>query len=252
MSAGAPGTAALLRALRAQARAFVGDVPLVGVGVGALALSASIGASAPSDFASAPNEAKDAMADVIATVTAVYAAVMASIYGSFRYTIDRRTGVLAQRATLQPRRWGLAARVPFTALGGALVAGASILGSRWALAASLGIRGLDAGVVAATLIVGAAAAVWGLGVGLLVRAHLPSLFVAPFSLSAALAIAPLWPVVAAWLPLTVLLRAARLDLAPVGIDAATGPPSWVAVALSMIWTAVVLTAGAWAFLRRDL
>lgn len=252
MSAGASASAGLWPALRAQAQAFVGDLPLVGVGLSALALSASIGASAPADLASAPDEAKAAIAVVIATVTAVYAAVMASIYGAFRYTIGRRTGVLAQRATLQPRRWGLAARVPFTALGGALVAATSIVGSRLSLAASLGLRGLDTGVVVATLFVGAAAAVWGLGAGLVVRAHLPSLFVAPFSLSAALAVAHLWPVVAAWLPLAGFLRAARLDLAPLGIDAAVGPtPGW-ALALSIIWTITVLTAGAWAFLRRDL
>jgi hypothetical protein len=231
---------------------MVGDVPLAGVGVAALVLSASIGASAPADLASAPEEAKSAIAVVLVTVTAVYAAVMASIYGSFRYTIDRRTGVLAQRATLQPRRWGLAARVPFTALGGALVASAAMLGGRVSLAASLGLRGVDVGVVAATLIVGAAAAVWGLGVGLLVRAHLPSLFVAAFSLSVALVIGPFWPGVAAWLPLAVLLRSAGLDLTFVGISAAVGPAPGFAVALGIICTAGIVTVGAWAFLRRDL
>lgn len=252
MTASALAAGGLWRALRAQAFAFLGDVPLVGVGVGALVLSASIGASAPSDLGSAPEEAKAAIAPMIAAVTAVYSAVMASIYGSFRYTIDRRTGVLAQRATLQPRRWGLAARVPFTALGGGLVAVASILGSRLSLAPILGVRGLNVDVVAGTLIVGAAAAVWGLGIGLLVRAHLPSLFVAPFSLSVALAIAHLWPVAAAWLPLAALLRAVRLDLVAIGIGAAVGPAPVLAVALSTAWTVVVLAAGTWAFLRRDL
>ena len=252
MSASALAARGLWRALRAQASAFLVDVPLVGVAVGALLLSASIGASAPSDLDSAPEEAEAVIVSVIATVTAVYSAVMASIYGSFRYTIDRRSGVLAQRATLQPRRWGLAARIPFTALGGALVAAASLLGSRLSLAASLGVRGLDADVVASTLIVGSAAALWGLGVGLLVRAHLPSLFVAPFSVSVALAIAHLWPVGAAWLPLAAFLRATRLDLMPIGIGAAVGPAPGLAVALSAAWTAVVLAAGACAFLRHDL
>ncbi|WP_307382469.1 MULTISPECIES: hypothetical protein [Microbacterium] len=230
----------------------VGDLPLAWVCAAAIVLSASIGASVPGDVAAAPEAAKVAIAAPLSTVIAVYAAVMAAIYGSFRYTVDRRGGVVAQRATLQPRRWGLAARVPFTAVGGALVATAALLGGRVALAAALGARGLEPATVGTVAIVGAAAAVWGLGAGLLVQAHLPSLFVAPLSLSAALLVAPLWPAVAPWCPLPTLLRAAGLDLAPLGIDAAVGPARGVAVAVAAAWLAAALAAGTVSFLRRDL
>ncbi|MGC0368134.1 hypothetical protein [Microbacterium sp. SLBN-111] len=252
MSASPTPPRGLGRALRAQARAAAGDLPLAGVCVAALVLSASIGASMPGDVAAAPDAAKDAIAAPLSTVLAVYAAVMAAIYGSFRYTVDRRGGVVAQRATLQPRRWALAARIPFTALGGALVGVAALLGGRAAVAAALGLHGLEPAAVGAVPVVGAAAAVWGLGIGLLVQAHLPSLFVAPLSLSAALLVAAPWPAVAAWFPLPTILRAAGLDLAPLGIIAAVGPEPAGATALATAWIAAVLTAGAASFLRRDL
>ncbi|WP_307453712.1 hypothetical protein [Microbacterium proteolyticum] len=213
-------------------------------------LSASIGASVP-DVSFAPEEAKSAIVEPLSTVIAVYSAVMATIYGSFRYTVDRRGGVVAQRATLQPRRWGLIARIPFTALGGVLVALASLLGGHAALAATLGTRGLAPATLGDVAIVGAAAAVWGLSMGLLVQAHLPSLFVAPLTLSAALLIAPLWPAVAAWLPLPALLRAVGFDLTPLGIDVVVGPPSGAAAPLTIAWLVLLLIGGSGAFLRRD-
>ncbi|MDF2918246.1 hypothetical protein [Microbacterium sp. NPDC086615] len=240
------------RALSAQARSAVGDLPLAGVCVAAIVLSASIGASVPGDLATAPDEARAAIAAPLSTVIAMYGAVMAAIYGSFRYTVDRRAGVVAQRATLQPRRWHLAARIPFTALSGALVAVASLLGGRLALTAALGLRGLDLGSVGISAVIGAAAALWGLGIGLLVQAHLPALFVAPLSLISAFLIAPLWPSVAAWLPLPTLLRAVGRELGPLGIDAAVGPVPAAATALAAVWIAAVLSGGAWSFLRRDL
>ena len=252
MSDSAAPLLGLGRALLAQARAAVGDLPLAGVCVAALVLSASIGASMPGDVAAAPDGAKDAIAAPLSTVLAVYAAVMAAIYGSFRYTVDRRGGVVAQRATLQPRRWALAARIPFTALGGALVGMAALLGGRAAVATALGLHGLEPAAVGAVAIVGAAAAVWGLGIGLLVQAHLPSLFVAPLSLSAALLVAAPWPAVAAWFPLPTLVRATGLDLAPLGITAAVGPEPVAAAALAAAWITAVLAAGAASFLRRDL
>ena len=240
------------RALAAAARSFLGDIPLAGVGVATVVLSASIAASIPADAAAAPEEAKALLAGPLSTVVGVYAAVMAAIYGSFRYTIDRRTGVVAQRATLQPRAWALVGRIPFTVLGGALVGAAAVLGARLALAPTLGLTGLDAGGVGAILVVGAAAAVWGLGVGLLVQAHLPSLFAAPFSLSIAMVIAPLWPHVAAWFPLPMLLRGTGLDLTALGIAATSGPQGATAAALAAASIVAVGAAGAVSFLRRDL
>lgn len=131
MSAVVPLAIRLRRALAAQAVSAVGDVPLAGVCAGAMLLSASIAASVPADIAAAPDDVKALVAVPLATVLAVYSAVLAAIYGSFRYTVDRRAGVVAQRSTVQPRPWALVGRLPFTALGGVLVAGASVLGVGW-------------------------------------------------------------------------------------------------------------------------
>ncbi|WP_431795757.1 hypothetical protein [Microbacterium enclense] len=252
MSAVVPLVTGIRRALAAQAVSAVGDVPLAGVCAGALLLSASIAANVPADIAAAPDDVKALVAAPLATVLAVYAAVLAAIYGSFRYTVDRRAGVVAQRSTAQPRPWALVARPPFTALGGVLVAAASIVGGRLALAPTLGGIGLDAGTVAAALAVGAVAALWGLGVGLLVQAHLPSLFVAPLSLSGALLAAPLWPDVVGWLPLPALLSAAGLDLGALGLDGGVGPAPGIAPAIAGAWVVAILAAGGWSFLHRDL
>lgn len=242
----------LRRALAAQARSAAGDLVLVGVCAAALVLSASIAANVPADLAGAPDDVKASAAAPVSTAIGVYSAVLAAVYGSFRYTTDRRAGVVAQRATLLPRPWTLAGRLPFTALGGAVVAAAAVLGGRLALSPTFGVIGLDVGGVVASLVVGAVAALWGMSVGLIVQAHLPSLFAAALSLSAAFLAAPLWPSVAAWLPLPVLLRAAGHDLAPVGIESALGPAPAPATALAAAWVAAATGAGAWTYLRRDL
>lgn len=240
------------RALAAQARSFAGDLPLAGVSAAAFVLSASIAAGVPADAAGAPDDVKALVLHPLTTVIGVYAAVMAAISGSFGYTIDRRTGVVAHRATLQPRPWALVGRLPFTALGGVLVAAAAVLGGRLALVPTFGLAGLDVGGVLAVLAVGAASALWGLGVGLLVQAHLPALFAAPFSLSIAVMVAPLWPDVVAGLPLPALLRAVGLDLGALGIGDAVGPARAIAALLAAAAITVVVGAGAWSFLRRDL
>ncbi|MBB3156854.1 hypothetical protein FHS07_000538 [Microbacterium proteolyticum] len=240
------------RTLAAQGRSFEVDLPLGGIAAATLVLSASIAASIPADVAGAPDDVKMLVVGPLSAVIGVYAAVMAAIYGSFRYTLDRRSGVVAQRATLQSRPWALVGRVPFTALGGAMVAAAAVLGGRLALVPTFGLAGVDLGGVLAILAVGAAAAVWGLGVGLVVQAHLPALFVAPFSISAALMAASPWPDIAAWMPLPTMLRGAGLDLAALGVGEAVGPTQEMASALATAWVATALAAGAWSFLRRDV
>lgn len=240
------------RALAAQGRSFGADLTLGGIGAATFVLSASIAASIPPDVAEAPEDVKMLVVGPLSAVIGVYAAVMAAIYGSFRYTVDRRSGVVAQRATLQSRPWALVGRVPFAALGGATVAAAAVLGGRLALVPTFGLAGVDLGDVLAILAVGAAAAVWGLGVGLVVQAHLPALFIAPFSISAALMAASPWPDISAWMPLPTMLRGAGLDLAALGIGETVGPGQGLASALATAWVATALAAGAWSFLRRDV
>ena len=247
--------AAYLRALAAQARGVLGDRTLVGVCTGALLLSISLATRVPAHVADAPPEVKTLLAEQLSTVVAVYGALMAAIYGSFRYTVDRRRGVVAQRATLQPRAPGVVARVPFTAVGGVAVAAVALLGARVALAPALGTTGLHEGPVAGTLVVGAGAALWGLGVGLLVQAHLVALFVAPLSLSVALFLGIPWPEPATWMPLPTLLHATGFDLAAVGLGSAasgTVPDPAAARVLALVWTGGGLLAGIASFLRRDI
>ncbi|MCG7416382.1 hypothetical protein MHY30_02505 [Microbacterium sp. ACRRU] len=241
----------LKRTVLSQALCAARDLPLVGVAGVAAVLSASIAASIPTDVALAPDAEKVLLAETLSTVIAVYAAVMAAIYGSFRYTIDRRVGVVAQRATVQPRGWALVGRIPFTALGGAAVGMAALLGARLALVPAFALLGLHARDVAATIVVAAAASLWGLGVGLLVQAHLPALFVAPISLSLAVMLAPVWPTFCEWLPLPTFLRAGGLDLSVLGL-ADGGVDQSLAVLIASVWLVGVVVVGAGSFLRRDL
>ena len=277
----------LKRTVLSQALCAARDLPLVGVAGVAAVLSASIAASIPTDVALAPDAEKVLLAETLSTVIAVYAAVMAAIYGSFRYTIDRRVGVVAQRATVQPRGWALVGRIPFTALGGAAVGMAALLGARLALVPAFALLGLHARDVAATIVVAAAggvagrrgarlalvaafallgvhgrdvaaargvaaaASLWGLGVGLLVQAHLPALFVAPISLSLAVMLAPVWPTFCEWLPLPTFLRAGGLDLSVLGL-ADGGVDQSLAALLASVWLVGVVVVGAGSFLRRDL
>jgi hypothetical protein len=245
----------LVRAIAAQARGALGDLTLLGASASALLLSLSLATGVPSDLGTASAAEKDLAVAALTPVVAVYAAVMAAIYGSFRYTIDLRVGVVAQRATLQPRGASIAARVPFTALGGAVVAVLALAGGRVALAPVLGSAGLGPGVVVQIVVVGAVSALWGLGVGLLVRAHLVALFIAPLSLSSAVLIGALWPEPAMWMPLPSLLEVVGFDLAALGITpgvAGMDGRSAVSGAIAATWTGVVLGAGIVSFLRRDV
>lgn len=240
------------RALRAQARALPGDYPLAGASLGALLLGLSIAANIPAEVASAPAAAGERVAATLDAVAAVYAAVMAAIYGSFRFTIDLRDGVVARRATVVHRWPVLIARVPATVLGGAVVALAALVGSTIATSI-VGVGSvIDGAEVGRIVAVGGAAAVWGLAVGLLVRAHLTALFIAPLSLGIAMFAASQGWDAARWLPLPALVQAVGLDLAALGFDAAGSLDFAVAIGVSGAWIVAALAAGAAFFLLRDL
>lgn len=241
------------RALRAQLRGMPFDLPLAGAALAALLLALSIALNVPPELASTPAAARGAVHDALGAVTAVYAATMAAVYGSFRFTIDLRDGVVARRATIQHRGAGLIARLPVTALGGAVVATAAMTGAGIATAIALGDVVIPSRTVVATLVVGAVAALWGLAIGLVVRAHLTSLFVAPLSLGIAMVVASQgWDATAVWMPLPVLVRAAGLDLSALGIDAATQLDPAVAVLVCTGWVGAAIAAGAASFILRDV
>src|SRR5690606_26183334 len=84
------------RVMRAQARGFAGDLVLLGVAVAAFLMSLSLAVSVPPELSAAPGDAGQAFAAPLSAVIAIHAAILAAVYGSFRYTIDRRDGVVAQ------------------------------------------------------------------------------------------------------------------------------------------------------------
>lgn len=242
----------LCQALRAQSRSFARDVVLLSVGIVAFTMALSLITSLPADISSAPMEVRSRLLAPFDSVMATYGALMAAIYGSFRYTSDRRRGVVAQRLSVQPRWAHLAGRVPWAALGGAVIAVATVLGGRIALTPSMGGFALDLSSTVLTAALGATAALWGLSVGLLVQHHLIALFVAPLSLSFGLLLTALWGPGAVWFPLPAMLTAFGFALGDVALGdvAALDPVASAAVVFG--WSVVALAAGATSFARRDV
>lgn len=240
------------RAFRAQARSFAGDVVLVWVVAASFVMSLSLTTSIPPEFADAPADIREALAGPFSTVLATYGAVLASVYGSFRYTIDRRDGVSAQRLMLQPRWAILLVRAPASAVGGALVALAGVVGGNAALTVSMGGVPVDGASVASTLALGAVAGLWGMGVGIVVQAHLVALFVASLSMGAAVLVAMFWSDGAVYLPLLAMLEAFGFDVTAVGILSKASLDGSLAVLVAAGWVVAALLAGGVSFMNRDV
>ncbi|PRB11787.1 hypothetical protein [Microbacterium sp. MYb62] len=240
------------RALRAQALSFVGDVVLLGVAAAAFVMALTLATSIPPQIADAPAGMRDELTAPFGAVIATYGAVLAAVYGSFRYTIDRRDGVIAQRLTMQPRRAVFLARIPASAVGGALVALAGVVGGHTALMVTLGGVPMEWSVVGSTLALGAVAGLWGMGIGVVVQAHLVALFVASLSLGAAMLVALFWKGGAVYLPLLAMLAALRFDLTAVGIMPKDSLDSTLAVLVAAGWTLAALLTGGAVFMNRDV
>ncbi|MFJ6532307.1 hypothetical protein [Microbacterium sp. NPDC091662] len=240
------------RALRVQARSFTGDVVLLGVVAAAFVMSLSLATSVPSDLAAAPVEARAAFIGPFRVVMATYGGVLAAVYGSFRYTIDRRDGVIAQRLTMGPR-WALfLARVPAAAVGGAVVALAGVFGGHIALIVTMGGVPVEWSATASALAFGAVAGLWGLGLGVVVQVHLVALFVASMSMSAALLLAVFCGAVAAFLPPLVMLEAVGIDVTAVGIMPDDRLDRAPAVGVTTGWVSLALLVGGVSFMKRDV
>lgn len=240
------------RALRAHARSFSGDVVLFWMAVAAFAMSLSLATSIPSEFAESTADIRDAFTAPFSAVLATYGGVLAAVYGSFRYTVDRRDGVIAQRLMLQPRWATLLTRAAASALGGAIVAAAAVCGGHIALAVSMGGIPVRWSSVGAVIALGAVAGVWGMGVGVVVQVHLLALFVVPMSMGAAILVAMFWKAGAVYLPLLAMLGAFRFDVAAVGIRPGESLDPPAAVLVTIAWVLTALTAGSVTFLRRDV
>ena len=240
------------QALRAHARTFAGDIVLLWVVLAAFAVSLSLATSIPPELAEAPADVRTALTAPFTAVLATYGAVLASVYGSFRYTLDRRDGVVAQRLMLQPRWVTLLVRAPASALGGAVVALAGLAGGHAALAFAIGGIALDGTAVGSTLALGAIAGLWGMGLGIVVQAHLVALFAASLSMGAALLVAILWKAGAVYLPLLAMLEALRFDVTAVGIMPGESLDGSTAVLVTAGWVTAALLAGGLSFMNRDV
>lgn len=240
------------QALRAHVRTFAGDIVLLWVVVAAFAVSLSLATSIPPELAEAPADVRTALTAPFTAVLATYGAVLASVYGSFRYTLDRRDGVVAQRLMLQ-RRWvTLLVRAPASAVGGAVVALAALVGGHAVLTFAIGGIALDWTAVGSTLALGAIAGLWGMGLGIVVQVHLVALFAASMSMGAALLVAILWKVGAVYLPLLAMLEALRFDVTAVGILPGESLDGSTAVLVTAGWVTAALLAGGLSFMNRDV
>ncbi|MBT2483250.1 MULTISPECIES: hypothetical protein [unclassified Microbacterium] len=240
------------RALRAQARSLAGDVVLLGVCAAALLLSLSLAMTITPEFADSPLEVREALAAPFGTVLTTYGAVLAAVYGSFRYTIDRRDGVVAQRLMLQPRWTTFLVRLPVSALGGAVVSLVGLAGGHTALALVMGTVPVDWSSIAGALAVGAVAGLWGMGLGMIVQAHLVALFVASMSMGVAMLVVTFWSAGAVYLPVLALLEAFRFDVTAVGVLPDDRLGSSLAALVSAGWVLAALLAGGITFMNRDV
>lgn len=240
------------RAFRAHTRSCAGDVVLRWVAVAAFAMSLSLATSIPPEFLDAPAEVRESLGAPFHAVLATYGAVLAAVYGSFRYTVDRRDGVVAQRLMLQTRWATLLTRTPTSAIGGAIVALAAVVGGHTALAVAMGGVPLDWSSVASALALGAVAGLWGLGVGLVVQAHLVAMLLVSLSMGAAILVGVLWKTGAVYLPLLAMLQAFGFDVDAVGVAPEHGLDASVAALVTAGWVLGALVAGGVSFLRRDV
>lgn len=240
------------RALRAQARSLAGDVVLLGVCAAALLLSLSLAMTITPEFVDSPPEVRAALAAPFSTVLTTYGAVLAAVYGSFRYTIDQRDGVVAQRLMLQPRWTTFLARTPVSALGGAVVSLTGLAGGHTALTLVMGTVPVEWSSIAGALAVGAVAGLWGMGLGMIVQAHLVALFVASMSMGMAMLVVMFWSAGAVYLPVLALLEAFRFDVTAVGVPPADRLGSSLAALVSAGWVLAALLAGGITFMNRDV
>ncbi len=243
----------IANALRAQGCSFKGDVVFRIMVAVSFIMALSLAASIPTGIREAPLETRDSFVESFGVIIAIYGAILAAIYASFRYTIDRRNGVVSQRLALQPRRMlNVAMRVPYSGLGGAIVALSACLGGYIALSISMGYSQPPWSSIGPTLALGAAAGLWGLGLGLLVQAHLPALFVVSVSLSCAMFVAMFWGSYAVWFPLLVMLQACGFKISQLGIESSGNIHILAAVLGAIAWVSVALIAGTVSFLRSDV
>ncbi|GAB3399149.1 hypothetical protein [Amycolatopsis echigonensis] len=213
------------RSVHAELLRLRSDYLLPGFAVLTLVLSAAVNAGQQSD----------------PSAGLAQATVIAMIFGSIRYTLDARNGLIARAVLASGRGPALLAKAVVTATAGAVI---GVLGG---LCTAV-VTGLDGSVLPdlfGTMLSAAAGAVIGLCVGVLVRNH----FAAPVAVLAvhlgSILVLQSWPAVGAVLPLgatMALVSDTQPDLLP--------QPAAIAVLLA--WTAIASACSWLAMTMRDL
>ena len=129
---------------------------------------------------------------------------------------------------------------------------AGAVGGRAALSVAMGGLPQEWSSLGSTLGLGALAGLWGLGVGIVVQAHLVALFVAPMSMSVAVLVVIFWRSGAVYLPLLAMLEALRFDVSALGILPDEGIDSQTAGLVTAAWVLGALVAAGLSFMNRDV
>lgn len=184
---------------------------------------------------------KDGVVTVVNVKPAALATVIAMIFGSVRYTLDARSGLIARAVLAGGRGQALLAKAVVTATAGAVI---GVLGG---LCTAV-VTGLDGSVLPdlfGAMLSAAAGAVIGLCVGVLVRNH----FAAPVAVLAvhlgSILVLQSWPAAGAALPLG----------ATIALVSDTQPdllPQPAAIAVLIAWTAIASACSWLAMTMRDL
>ncbi|MFK0250441.1 hypothetical protein ACIQUM_37570 [Amycolatopsis azurea] len=221
----APGDPMTARSVHAELLRLRSDYLLPGFAVLTLVLSAAVNAGQQSD----------------PSTGLAQATVITMIFGSVRYTLDTRNGLIGRAVLAGGRTQALLAKAAVTAVAGAVI---GILGGLCTAVAT----GLDGSVLPdlfGAMLSAAAGAVFGLCVGVVIRNH----FAAPVTVLAvhlgSILVLQSWPAVGAALPLGATMALVS-DTQPDFL------PQPAAIAALLAWTAIA-SACAWLTMTmRDL
>lgn len=242
----------ILRALRARAFRWPRDRVLGGAVIGMLGLTLVVAVGIPAELRAAPLSVRGAFAEEYRVVGVLSAALVAAIYGSFRYTIDHRDGAVAQQVTITQRVPHLVARVPFTMLGGAVIALVAVGASQLVVMLLVGVDEIAAETVFDHTALGTIMGLWGFCLGVIVRRHLLALAVVPASLGIALLLAAFAPEIGVWLPFPAGADALGFELAPFGFTPDSQLPDGIAVVVFAGWLCIATAVAYLRFTRFDV
>lgn len=222
----------------------VGRDPLLPVMlVVALMLGASIVIALPDGVRDAPSSALRPLRASLGSSALQSGVILAALYGAFRITSDLDRGVAARAATGTPRPPLLLSKLLLVLPGGAAVALLAVGSATVAISLATG-RADTAGLGAAAA-AGVLGAMWGFGIGVLIRRHLLALAVVCGTLGVTTLVGTGRATDPGWADLTPLA-----SFATVGVDD-LADPAW-SVVRAIAWAVAAAVAALLVFTRRDL